>query len=145
MSRVSSRWRLTAGYIGIFAVLLSLLGVFAVFGFSRELVVHQDDLLEQEARDQAKNILGGEQREVLAKGSDEFGWVVLGPGGRGIDRDAAAPSLGLPRPDLAREALEEEDTIFTTIRGDDGNVRAVRMPIYGSGGAFGGVRDGRTW
>jgi hypothetical protein len=33
------RWRLTAGYIGIFALLLSLLGVFAVFGFSRELVL----------------------------------------------------------------------------------------------------------
>jgi len=144
MNLDSIRWRLTAGYIGIFAVLLSLLGVFAVFGFSRELVVHQDDLLEQEARDQAKNILGGEQREVLAKGSDEFGWVVLGPSGRVIDRDAAAPSLGLPRPDLAREALEEEDAIFTTIRGDDGNVRAVSMPIYESGEVFGVIQYARS-
>src|SRR4028118_2041944 len=144
MSRVSSRWRLTAGYIGIFAVLLSLLGVFAVFGFSRELVVHQDDLREQEARGQAKNMLGGERREVLAKGSNEFGWVVLGPGGRIIDRDAAAPSLGLPRPDLAREALEEEDAIFTTIQGDDGNVRAVSMPIYESGEVFGVIQYARS-
>jgi signal transduction histidine kinase len=144
MNLDSIRWRLTAGYIGIFAVLLSLLGVFAVFGFSRELVVHQDDLLEQEARDQAKNILGGEQREVLAKGSDEFGWVVLGPGGRVIDRDAAAPSLGLPRPGLAREALEEEDAIFTTIRGEDGNVRAVSMPIYESGEVFGVIQYARS-
>jgi signal transduction histidine kinase len=144
MNLDSIRWRLTAGYIGIFAVLLSLLGVFAVFGFSRELVVHQDDLLEQEARDQAKNILGGEHREVLAKGSDEFGWVVLGPGGRVMDRDAAAPSLGLPRPDLAREALEEQDAIFTTIRGDDGNVRAVSMPIYESGEVFGVIQYARS-
>jgi len=144
MNLDSIRWRLTAGYIGIFAVLLSLLGVFAVFGFSRELVLHQDDLLEQEARDQAKNILGGEQREVLAKGSNEFGWVVLGPGGRVIDRDAAAPSLGLPRPGLAREALEEEDAIFTTIRGDDGNVRAVSMPIYESGEVFGVIQYARS-
>jgi signal transduction histidine kinase len=144
MNLDSIRWRLTAGYIGIFAVLLSLLGVFAVFGFSRELVFQQDELLEQEARHQAKNVLGGEQREVLAEGSDEFGWVVLGSGGRVIDRDAAAPSLGLPRPDLAREALEEEDAIFTTIRGEDGNVRAVSMPIYESGEVSGVIQYARS-
>jgi signal transduction histidine kinase len=138
------RWRLTAGYIGIFALLLSLLGVFAVFGFSKELVLQQDDLLVQEARNQAKNIMGGEHREILAEGSDEFGWVVLEPDGRVIDRDAAAPSLGLPRPDLARDALEEEGPVFATIRGEDGNVRAVGMPIYESGEVFGVIQYARS-
>jgi signal transduction histidine kinase len=144
MNLDSIRWRLTAAYIGIFALLLSLLGVFAVFGFSRELVLQQDELLIQEARDQAKNILGGEHREVLAEGSDEFGWVVLETGGRVIDRDAAAPSLGLPRPDLARDALEEEGAVFATIRGENGNVRAVSMPIYESGEVFGIIQYARS-
>jgi signal transduction histidine kinase len=144
MNLDSIRWRLTAGYIGIFALLLSLLGVFAVFGFSRELVLQQDDLLVQEARDQAKNMLGGEHREVLAEGSDEFGWVVLEPDGRMIDRDSAAPSLGLPRPDLARDALREKDVVAATIRGEDGNVRAVSMPIYESGEVFGVIQYARS-
>ncbi len=144
MNLDSIRWRLTAGYIGIFALLLSLLGVFVVFGFSRELVLQQDDLLAQEARDQAYNILGGEHREVLAEGSDEFGWVVLKTDGRVIDKDAAAPSLGLPRPDLARDALEEGDAVFATIRGENGNVRAVSMPIYESGEVFGVIQYARS-
>ena len=144
MNLDSIRWRLTAGYIGIFTLLLLLLGVFAVFGFYRELVLQQDDLLVQEARNQARNILGGEHREVLAEGSNEFGWVVLEPGGRRIDRDAAAPSLGLPRPDLARDALREKGVVAATIRGEDGNVRAVSMPIYESGEVFGVIQYARS-
>ena len=140
----SIRWRLTAGYIGIFTLLLSLLGVFAVFGFSRELILQQDDLLVQEARHQAKNILGEEHREVLAEGSDEFGWVVLTPDGRVIDGDSAAPSLGLPRHDLARDVLREKDTIAATIRGEDGNVRVVSMPLYESGEVFGVIQYARS-
>jgi signal transduction histidine kinase len=144
MNLDSIRWRLTAGYIGIFALLLSFLGVFTVFGISREMVLQQDDLLVQEARDQAHNILGGEHREVLAEGSDEFGWVVIAPDGRVIGRDSAAPSLGLPRPRLVRDALEEEDAVYATIRGEDGNVRAVSMPIYESGEVFGVIQYARS-
>ncbi len=40
----SIRLRLTVGYIAIFALLILLLGVVAVFGFSRELVLQQDQL-----------------------------------------------------------------------------------------------------
>jgi hypothetical protein len=89
MNLDSIRLRLTVGYVGIFALLVLLLGVVAVFGFWRELVLQQDDLLAQEVRNQEKNLLGGEHREVLAEGSDEFGWVALKPGGRMIGRDRA--------------------------------------------------------
>jgi hypothetical protein len=37
MNLNSIRLRLTAGYVGIFALLVLLLGVVAIFGFSREL------------------------------------------------------------------------------------------------------------
>jgi signal transduction histidine kinase len=144
MNLNSIRRRLTVGYVGIFGLLLLLLGVFAIVGFSKELVLQQDDLLAQEARDQAKNLLGGEHREVLAEGSDEFGWVALEPDGRVIDRDRAAPSLGLPHPELARDALEEEDAVFATIRGENGSVRAVSMPMYEAGEVSGVIQYARS-
>jgi hypothetical protein len=46
-----TRWRLTVGYAGIFALILLFLGVAAVLGFSRELTNQQDTLLTQEAKD----------------------------------------------------------------------------------------------
>jgi signal transduction histidine kinase len=144
MNLNSIRRRLTVGYVGIFGLLLLLLGVVAVFGFSKELTLQQDDLLAQEARDQAKNLQGGEHREVLAEGSDEFGWVALEPDGRVIGRDRAAPSLGLPHPELAREALEEEEAVFATIRGENGSVRAVSMPMYESGEVVGVIQYARS-
>jgi signal transduction histidine kinase len=70
--------------------------------------------------------------------------VVLEPDGRVIDRVAAAASLGLPRPDLARDALEEEGPVFATIWGEDGNVRAVGMPINVSGKVFGVIQYARS-
>ncbi len=46
-----------AGYVGIFSVIVVLLTAAAVFGFWRELVLQQDILLTQEARNQARNLL----------------------------------------------------------------------------------------
>ncbi len=48
-------------------------------GFSRELTNQQDELLGQEARNQKRNLLDGEHREILAEGSSEYGWVALAP------------------------------------------------------------------
>ena len=144
MNLNSIRLRLTVGYVGIFSLLVLLLGVFAVFGFSRELVLQQDELLAQEARNTTKNLLEGNNSEVLAAKSDEFGWAALGPDDRLIDRDRAAPSLGLPDDDLARDALEEEDAVFATIRGESGSVRVVSMPMYESGETVGVMQYARS-
>ncbi len=43
MNLDSIRLRLTVGYVGIFSLLLLLVGVFAVFGFWRELDLQQDE------------------------------------------------------------------------------------------------------
>jgi signal transduction histidine kinase len=133
------RLRLTLGYVGIFALILFLLGAVAVVSFYEELTIEQDDLLAQEARNQTANLLNGENRKVLAEGSDEFGWTALDPDGHVIDRGSAAPSLGLPQPELARQALQEEGIVSGTIQGSDGSVRAVSMAMHDDSGELVGV------
>jgi signal transduction histidine kinase len=142
------RWRLTLGYAGIFALILFLLGTIAVIGFSRELTIQQDILLTQEAKDQTSNLLEDENREILASGSAEFSWVALDPGGRVTDRDPSAATLGtlgLPDDHLAERALEEDKAVFATIRGPQGSVRVVSMPMREeSGGVVGVIQYARS-
>jgi len=136
------RWRLTLGYAGIFTLIILLLSTAAVVGFSRELTNQQDTLLTQEAKDQAKNLLDEENREVLAEGSAEYSWVALDPGGRLIDRDPTAATLGtlgLPARDLAEQALEEQRAVSATIRAPQGKARVVSLPMRGESGEVVGV------
>ncbi len=133
------RLRLTLGYVGIFALIIFLLGTVAVVGFLHELTRQQDDLLTQEARNQTSNLLNGENREVLAAGSDEFGWTALELDGQMIDSDVAAPSLGLPSSELAEKALQEDGAVSGTIEGSGSGVRVVSMPMYEESGEATGV------
>ncbi len=127
------RRRLTLGYAGVFALILLFLGTAAVAGFSRELTMQQDTLLKQEAKDQTVNLLDGEDREVLASGSAEYSWIALNAEGRRVtDRDptaAASGTLGLPSRHLAASALGEGRAVSETIRGPDGRVRVVSVPM----------------
>jgi signal transduction histidine kinase len=136
------RWRLTLGYAGIFALILLLLATAAVAGFSRELTNQQDTLLTQEAKDLESNLLDGDHREVLAEGSAEYSWVALDPEGYVTDRDPTAATLGtlgLPSKELARESLEEDERVSATIRGPQGRVRVVSMPMREESGEVVGV------
>ena len=137
LSRV--RLRLTLGYVGIFALIVLLLGTVAAVGFLHEITRQQDDLLTQEAKNQTSNLLDGENREVLAAGSDEFGWMALELDGQVIDSDTAAPSLGLPSSELVEKALQEDDMVSATIQGSDGSVRVMSMPMYEESGEAAGV------
>ena len=141
------RWRLTVGYAGIFALILLLLAIAAVAGFSRELTNQQDTLLTQEAKDQARNLLEDEQREVLAEGSAEYRWVALDPDGRFTERDPTAATLGtlgLPSVPLAEQTLEEDEAVSATIRGPEGRVRVVSMPMRESGEVVGVIQYARS-
>lgn len=138
------RLRLTLGYVGIFAAILILLGAVAVFGFYLELTRQEDELLAREAENQADNLLGEERREVLSDGSANFSWVALEPEGGVIDSDSIAGNLGLPDQELSRSALEEDAAVSATIRGEDGRVRAVSMPMYDSGELVGVMQYART-
>jgi signal transduction histidine kinase len=142
-----TRWRLTLGYAGIFALILLLLATAAVAGFSRELTMQQDTLLTQEAEDQARNLLDGERREVLAEGSAEYSWVALDPDGRVTDRDPTAATmgtLGLPARDLAQQALDEDEEVSATIHGPQGRVRVVSRPMRESGETVGVIQYARS-
>ena len=142
------RWRLTMGYAGIFALILLLLATAAVVGFSRELTYQQDTLLTQEAKDLESNLLDGDHREVLAEGSAEYSWVALDPDGHVTDRDPSAATLGtlgLPSKELARQTLEEDAGVSSTIRGPQGRVRVVSMPMREeSGEVVGVIQYGRS-
>ena len=144
MNLDSIRWRLTAGYIGIFAFLLLLLGVFAVFGFSRELTLQQDELLAQEARNTTKNLLEGNDSDVLATGSDEFGWIALETDGEIMDRNWTTTSVGLPAKDLFKETLSEEEIVAATVQGTNGSARVVSVPMYESGEMVGVMQYARS-
>ena len=141
------RWRLTLGYAGIFALILLLLAVAAVAGFSRELTNQQDTLLTQEAKDQTRNLRDDEHREVLAEGSAEYSWVALDPDGRVTDRDPTAATLGtlgLPARELATQALKEDEGVSATIQSPQGRARVVSMPMRDSGEVIGVIQYARS-
>ena len=141
------RWRLALSYVVIFALILLLLLMAAVVGFSRELTTQQDILLTQEARDQARNLLNGEHREVLAEGSADFSWVALDLDGRVTHRDPSAATLGtlgLPSAELAEQALKADDAVSDTIRGPQGRARVVSMPMYEADEMVGTIQYARS-
>ncbi len=144
MNLNSIRLRLTAGYVGIFALLVLLLGVVAIFGFSRELTKQQDELLAQEARNTTKNLLEDNKSEVLAAKSDEFGWIALNRDGDVMERNYTTKSLGLPSEDLYKEALKEEEMVAATVQGTNGSARVVSMPMYESGEMVGVMQYARS-
>jgi signal transduction histidine kinase len=140
----SIRSRLTVGYVVIFSLVLLFLGVFAVFGFSRELVLQQDELLAQEARNTTKNLLEGNKSEVLAAKSDEFGWIALDHDGDVMDRNQTTTSLGLPSEDLFQETLKAEELVAATVQGTNGSARVVSIPMYESGEMVGVMQYARS-
>ena len=144
MSLERFRLRLTVAYAGIFALTIVLVGVVAVFGFWAELVSQQDDPLRQEAKSQAQIVLNPHNRQDLARGSSEFGWVALRPDGRVIERESTSRSLGLPSRDLFRKTLRENAASFRTIHGPKGYARVVSMPMHKGGRVVGVIQYARS-
>jgi signal transduction histidine kinase len=144
MNLNSIRLRLTAGYVGIFALLVLLLGVVAIFGFSRELTKQQDELLAQEARNTTKNLLEGNKSEVLASKSKEFGWIALDLDGDVMDNNFTTAPLGLPSEDLFKATLKEEEMVAATVQGTNSSARVVSMPMYESGEMVGVMQYARS-
>jgi len=133
------RRRLTAGYVGILALILVLFGVVVVF-FYRQLNAQQDEILKQKAQAE----LNGEDRYGVvekATARTDVAVVTLMPDGSTDERllDEESLSLGLPYEEMARKAGRQLGSYKETVRGPDGAVRVMSIPVTGSYGEVIGV------
>ncbi len=156
----SIRKRLTLGYVGIFALILVVLGAVAVASFARQAATQQDELLEQKAQGDADFVSGpllhryqdgSEPRRRPPPGPNgpfewatdpDFGMIALVPPGEAdgeagtvLDATSSASSFGLPFEEPAQKAAEEGETVRKTRDGPDGEpVRVVSVPVPGRDG-----------
>src|ERR671916_2454325 len=93
------RRRLTLGYVGIFALILAVIGVVAVASFARQAASQQDELLEQKAQGTSDWVRGP------ALGRYQEGREPReGPGGRELD-GPVGPIESSTDPDIGVVAL----------------------------------------
>ena len=159
----SIRRRLTLGYIGIFALILVVLGAVAVASFARQAASQQDELLEQKARGTSDYVRGpllndyqtgrdtggpphrGKNGEPIgpfqAATDSDIGVIALvpsdGAGGDStiLDSSPSSSSFDLPFEGPARRAAQEGQTIAETVDGPEGEMlRVVSVPVTGRGG-----------
>ena len=159
----SIRRRLTLGYIGIFALILVVLGAVAVASFARQAASQQDELLEQKARGTSDYVRGpllndyqtgrdtggpphrGKNGEPIgpfqAATDSDIGVIALVPSdGAGadstiLDSSPSSSSFDLPFEGPARRAAQEGQTIAETVDGPEGEMlRVVSVPVTGRGG-----------
>ena len=159
----SIRRRLTLGYIGIFALILVVLGAVAVASFARQAASQQDELLEQKAWGTSDYVRGpllndyqtgrdtggpphrGKNGEPIgpfqAATDSDIGVIALVPSdGAGadstiLDSSPSSSSFGLPFEGPAQRAAQEGQTIAETADGPEGEMlRVVSVPVTGRGG-----------
>ncbi len=159
------RRRLTLGYVGIFALILAIIGVVAVASFARQAASQQDELLEQKAQGTSDWVRGpalrhyqegwepgegprGRRAEgpigpIESSTEPDIGVVALVPpedaNGEGevLSSSPTSSSFGLPFEEPARRAAEEGETVIETVDGPEGEMlRVVSVPMTGE---FGGI------
>jgi signal transduction histidine kinase len=159
------RRRLTLGYVGIFALILAIIGVVAVASFVRQAASQQDELLEQKAQGTSDWVRGpalrhyqegwepgegprGRRAEgpigpIESSTEPDIGVVALVPpedaNGEGevLSSSPTSSSFGLPFEEPARRAAEEGETVIETVDGPEGEMlRVVSVPMTGE---FGGI------
>ena len=158
------RRRLTLGYIGIFALILVIIGAVVVVRFSQQAAAQQDELLEQKARGTSDWVRGpalrryqegrepGEQGPggrraegpvgpIESSTDSDIGVVALVPPegangeGKVLSSSPSSSSFGLPFEELARRAAQEGETIIETVDGPEGEMlRVVSVPMTELGG-----------
>jgi signal transduction histidine kinase len=158
------RKRLTLGYVGIFALILVIIGTIVVVSFARRAAIQQDELLTQKAQGTSDWVRGpalhfyqegrepGERRPeswrddgpvgpIESSTEPDIGVVALvppdGPHGEGevLASSPSSSSFGLPFEESARRAAEEGETITETVDGPGGEMlRVVSVPMTELGG-----------
>ena len=155
------RRRLTLGYVGIFALILAIIGVIAVASFARQAATQQDELLEQKAQGTSDWVRGpalhdyqegrdpGERRRprgepdgpvgpIENSTEPDIGVIALVPSddangeGEVLSSSPSSSSFGLPFEEPARRAAEEGETVIETVDGPEGEMlRVVSVPMTG--------------
>jgi signal transduction histidine kinase len=160
------RRRLTLGYVGIFALILVIIGAVAVVSFARQAATQQDELLEQKAQGTSDFVrgpllhsyqVGRDPRDKGAGGGDgerpigpiqsamdtDIGVVALVPPdsadgeGEVLDWSPSASSFGLPFERAAQRAAQEGEAVAETVDGPEGEiVRVASVPVTGRDGGM---------
>ena len=124
------RLHLTAGYIGILALILVVFGVVVVIGFSRQVYAQQDAFLAQQVRNRAESAQYGNAQEIiLTPDGTQTVWIPAGPDGRLLEGVTPTSSLGLPAIEAAQQAIRKKAMFATTVDGPEGDVRVVSHPV----------------
>jgi signal transduction histidine kinase len=138
------RLHLTAGYVGIFALLLVAFGIVAVIGFSRQVSAQQDELLMQQARNRAESPRYASTEEILVTpDGTQVLWIPAASDGRLLEESTPASSLGLPATEPARRAVRTRTMVAATVAGPQGDVRVVSRPVLRGGELVGVIQAGQ--
>ena len=153
------RLQLTAAYVGILALILVVFGVVVVVVFANQVAARQDDRLLQQARGKATSLLEGRPEAFFPTPGEPLAvWAPVAADGRVLDPPSvsllpppeepsqeppsspsvmAAPApptpLELLSEELARRSVSDARTFHSTIRGPEGEVRVVSMPVVQGG------------
>ena len=154
------RRRLTLGYVGIFALILVVIGVVAVASFARQAASQQDELLEQKAQGTSDWVRGPALRDyqegrepgegprgrrtdgpvgpIENSTEPDIGVVALVPpddansDSEVLSSSPTSSSFGLPFEGPAQRAVEEGETVTETVDGPEGEMlRVVSVPMTG--------------
>ena len=154
------RRRLTLGYVGIFALILVVIGVVAVASFARQAASQQDELLEQKAQGTSDWVRGPALRDyqegrepgegprgrrtdgpvgpIENSTEPDIGVVALVPpddansDSEVLSSSPTSSSFGLPFEGPAQRAVEEGETVTETVDGpEDEMLRVVSVPMTG--------------
>jgi len=128
MNLAATRRRLALGYVAVVALVVLVFGAVTVVGFSASTDRDRDLVLVTKARAMAA---GGAAGMTGRQDTAEFGFVLFDDRGRARDRDATAPSLGLPVAGGARQAARDGVPFLETVEGPRGRVRVASVPVAG--------------
>lgn len=159
------RRRLTLGYVGIFALILAIIGAVVVVSFAQQAASQQDELLEQKAQGTSDWVMGVLRRHqegrdplpgdgghggrndgpigpIQSSTDKDIGVVALVPpdsaNGEGevLDWSPSSSSLGLPFQEPAQRAAQEGDRTAETVDGPEGEMRVVSIPVSAPDGGM---------
>jgi signal transduction histidine kinase len=153
------RLRLTVSYVGILAFILVVFGVVVVVIFAQQIAQRQDDRLLQQARGKAASLREGRAEAFFSTpGEPQAVWAPVAEDGRVLappsvsllppseapsrERHSSPSVMVAPRPptqlkllseELAKRSVSDNRILHSTIKGPEGEVRVVSLPVVQGG------------